>query len=48
VLVLPPERQQAVFVRARELLADGLGVEGDVTIDVSFRAVAYRADVTDG
>jgi SAM-dependent methyltransferase len=43
VLTLPDERRQRVVDEARRLLDELLGVVGDVTVDVAFRAEAWRA-----
>ena len=43
IITLPEERRQRVFDEARRLLRELLGVEGDVTVDVAFRADAWRA-----
>lgn len=37
--------RDALFSRARQLLKEFLGVEGDVTVDVDFRCEAWRADL---
>ncbi len=43
VITMEPEQRDRVSSEARRLLRDLLGVEGDVTIDVDFRADAWRA-----
>lgn len=43
IITLPEERRQRVFDEARRLLRELLGVEGDVTVDVAFRADAWRS-----
>ncbi len=43
IITMPEETRQRVIAGARRLLAELLGVEGDVTVDVSFRADAWRA-----
>jgi SAM-dependent methyltransferase len=43
IITLSEERRERVFDEARRLLRDLLGVEGDVTVDVAFRADAWRS-----
>ena len=43
VITLPEERRQRVVNEARRLLRELLGVEGDVTVDVAFRADAWQS-----
>ena len=43
IITLPEVSRQRVFTEARRLLRDLLGVEGDVTVDVGFRSVAWRS-----
>ena len=43
VLTLPDESRRRVAEEARRLLDELLGVVGDVTVDVAFRAEAWRA-----
>lgn len=43
IITLSEESRQDVFAEARRLLRDLLGVEGAVTVDVAFRAEAWRA-----
>jgi len=45
VINLAPERRGALFIEARRLLKEFLGIEGDATIDVDFRCEAWRADL---
>jgi hypothetical protein len=40
---MPEERRRHVIAEARRLLRELLGVEGDVTVDVTFRAEAWRS-----
>jgi len=40
---MPEETRQRVIAEARRLLGEFLGVEGEVTVDVSFRADAWRS-----
>jgi SAM-dependent methyltransferase len=43
IITLPEERRRRVTDEARRLLRELLGVEGDVTVDVAFRADAWRS-----
>jgi SAM-dependent methyltransferase len=43
VITLPEDARERLVTEARRLLAELLGVEGDVTVDVAFRADAWRA-----
>jgi SAM-dependent methyltransferase len=43
IITLPEEKRQRVTDEARRLLRELLGVEGDVTVDVAFRADAWRS-----
>lgn len=43
VLLMEDQRRKALVTEARRLLADGLGVAGDVTVDVGFKAEAWRS-----
>ncbi len=43
IITMPEERRRHVIAEARRLLRDLLGVEGDVTVDVTFRAEAWRS-----
>jgi SAM-dependent methyltransferase len=43
IITMPEETRQRVVAEARRLLKDLLGVEGDVTVDVAFRANAWRS-----
>jgi hypothetical protein len=45
VILKEPDEREALFSTARRLLRDVLGVEGDATIDLTFRCDAYRADL---
>jgi SAM-dependent methyltransferase len=42
VITMPEAARQRVFDQARRLLREHLGVEGDVTVDVGFRAECWR------
>jgi hypothetical protein len=41
IITLPDDARQRVIDQARELLKDVLGIEGEVTIDVGFKAQAW-------
>jgi SAM-dependent methyltransferase len=43
IITMPEETRGRVIAEARRLLGELLGVEGDVTVDVAFRADAWRA-----
>jgi SAM-dependent methyltransferase len=43
IITMPEETRQRVLSEARRLLRDLLGVEGDVTVDLDFRADTWRA-----
>jgi len=43
LITMPEETRRGVIAEARRLLKELLGVEGDVTVDVAFRADAYRS-----
>jgi SAM-dependent methyltransferase len=47
VINLAPAERDALFSEARRLLAEFLGVQGDVTVDVDFRCEAWRAHLAD-
>jgi SAM-dependent methyltransferase len=42
-ILMPGETRTRVFAEARRLLKDFLGVEGDVTVDITFKAEAWRS-----
>jgi SAM-dependent methyltransferase len=46
VILMPDDKRAALFDEARRLLRDLLGVEGDVTVDVQFRADCFRTRYT--
>lgn len=48
IITMPEAKRQDVFSEARRLLAELLGVKGDVTVDVAFRADAWRSRRHDG
>ena len=43
IITLEEARKQYVFSEARRVLKDGLGVHGDVTVDVQYRSEAWRS-----
>ena len=43
IITMPDDRRERVVTEARRLLRELLGVEGDVTVDVAFRADAWRS-----
>jgi SAM-dependent methyltransferase len=43
IITMPDDRRERVVAEARRLLRELLGVEGDVTVDVAFRADAWRS-----
>jgi SAM-dependent methyltransferase len=47
VITMGPEDRDRLFAEARRLLRDLLGIEGAVTVDVVFRAEAWRSRRTD-
>lgn len=42
-ILMPEETRTRVFAEARRLLKDFLGVEGEVTVDIAFKADAWRS-----
>jgi SAM-dependent methyltransferase len=42
IILMPDEQRERVFAEARRLLRDGLGIEGDVTVDVAYRSDSWR------
>ncbi len=43
VILETPDEREVLFDTARRLLREALGVEGDVTVDLSFRCDVYRS-----
>jgi SAM-dependent methyltransferase len=43
VILQPDDRRRQIEAEARRLLRDALGIHGDVTIDVDYRAEAFRS-----
>jgi SAM-dependent methyltransferase len=46
IITMPESQRAKVFAEARRVLKDGLGVEGAVTVDVQYRAEAWRSRLT--
>jgi len=42
IITMPDDRRAHVISEARRVLRDGLGIAGDVTVDVQYRADAWR------
>ena len=40
---MPEETRQSLMAEARRLLSELLGIEGEVTVDISFRADVWRS-----
>jgi hypothetical protein len=47
IITMPEQTRIGVIAEARRLLAELLGVEGDVTVDVEFRAEVWRSQRID-
>jgi len=47
MLLMDDARRSGLLDQARQLLADVMGVEGDATVDMQFRADAYRTRLLD-
>jgi SAM-dependent methyltransferase len=45
IITMPEVDREKVFATARRALKEGLGVEGDVTVDVQYRADAWRTQL---
>jgi hypothetical protein len=43
VILMEDGERARLFETARRLLRDALGIEGDVTVDVGYRAEVWRA-----
>ena len=43
VILMPEDERTRIFGTARRLLAEVLGIEGPTTVDVAYRAVAFRS-----
>jgi ubiquinone/menaquinone biosynthesis C-methylase UbiE len=46
IITMPDDRRAFVISEARRVLRDGLGVSGDVTVDVQYRCEAWRTRST--
>src|ERR1700733_7521899 len=46
IITMPDERRTHVVSEARRILQDGLGISGDVTVDVQYRSEAWRTRLT--
>lgn len=46
IITMPDDRRTHVVSEARRLLRDGLGISGDVTVDVQYRSEAWRTQLT--
>jgi SAM-dependent methyltransferase len=42
IITMPADRRAHVIAEARRVLRDGLGISGDVTVDVQYRSEAWR------
>jgi ubiquinone/menaquinone biosynthesis C-methylase UbiE len=42
IITMPDDRRARVIALAREVLRDGLGISGDVTVDVQYRSEVWR------
>jgi SAM-dependent methyltransferase len=42
IILMPDDQRERVIAEARRLLSDGLGIAGDVTVDVAYRADSWR------
>jgi SAM-dependent methyltransferase len=47
IITMSEDQRARVFAEARRILKDGLGVEGAVTVDVQYRADAWRTRLSD-
>jgi hypothetical protein len=45
IITMPEDRRTHVIAEARRLLRDGLGISGDVTVDVQYRSEAWRTQL---
>jgi SAM-dependent methyltransferase len=43
IITMPEETRQSLMAEARRLLSELLGIEGEVTVDISFRADVWRS-----
>ena len=42
IITMPDDRRAHVISEARRVLRDGLGISGDVTVDVQYRSEVWR------
>ena len=42
IITMPDDRRAHVISEARRILRDGLGISGDVTVDVQYRSEVWR------
>jgi hypothetical protein len=42
IITMPDDRRTYVISEARRVLRDGLGISGDVTVDVQYRSEVWR------
>jgi len=47
IIIMPEEQRTALLAEVRRLLRKGLGVEGAVTVDVTYRSEAWRTRLLD-
>jgi SAM-dependent methyltransferase len=45
IITMPDDRRSHVIAEARRVLRDGLGISGDVTVDVQYRSEVWRTQV---
>jgi SAM-dependent methyltransferase len=45
IITMPEERRTHVIAEARRVLRDGLGIAGDVTVDIQYRSEVWRTHV---
>ena len=43
IITLPDDQREQVFTTTRRFLSELLGIDGEVTVDVAFRADAWRS-----
>jgi hypothetical protein len=46
IITMADDRRAHVLSEARRMLQDGLGISGDVTVDVLYRSEAWRTHLT--
>jgi SAM-dependent methyltransferase len=47
IILMPDDERTRIFATARRLLAELLGIEGETTVDVAYRALAFRTSRRD-